>query len=427
VLALGARVISPRRNAGTGELHSHFILEVSDGRPPATRVPILVIGETTQMQDSTMRLLRDLIAIDSVNPSLVPGGAGETGVAARAADEMRAIGLDVEVTEIVPGRPNVVGVMEGPRPGPCLMFCGHLDTVGVTGMKAPFDPVERDGRIYGRGSQDMKGGLAAMVGAASRLAASGGIKAGRLILAGVADEEYASIGAESLVTRWKADAAVVTEPTDLIVAIGHKGFSWLEISTQGRAAHGSRPRDGRDAILRMGRVMSRLEQLDRDLQSRTPNPVLGTGSLHASLIEGGREMSTYPDRCVLKMERRTIIGESLDTALDEVRLILEELKRQDTDFEASVTFMFGREPYQIAEGHQLTHAICEAVLATGRDARHSGMSFWTDAAILGSAGIPTVIFGPGGAGLHGIEEYVIAEEVLACSDALAHLAAGFCI
>jgi acetylornithine deacetylase len=307
------------------------------------------------------------------------------------------------------------------------MLCGHLDTVGVIGMKAPFDPVERDGRIYGRGSQDMKGGIAAIIGAAARLAAAGGIKAGRLILAGVVDEEYASIGADALVTQWKADAAVITEPTDLIVAVGHKGFSWVEITTEGRAAHGSRPGDGRDAILRMGRVMSRLEQLDRQLQSRPPNPALGTGSLHASLIEGGREISTYPDRCVLKIERRTIIGEPIDIALREAQLILDELKGQDPEFSASASLMFGREPYQIAEGHPLTQAIVKAASSTGREARQSGMSFWTDAAILGAAGIPTVIFGPGGEGLHGIEEYVIADEVLACRDVLAKLAGGFCV
>jgi len=378
------------------------------------------------VRDSTLSLLRDLITIDSVNPSLIPGGAGEAGVAGRAADEMRAIGLDVEVSEASPGRPNVVGVMEGSRPGPSLMFCGHLDTVGVAGMKAPFDPAERDGRIYGRGSQDMKGGVAAMIGAAGRLSATGGIKAGRLIVAGVADEEYASLGADALVKSWKADAAVITEPTDLIVATGHKGFSWVEVTTEGRAAHGSRPLDGRDAIMRMGRVLTRLERLDRELQSGSPSPALGTGSLHASLIEGGREISTYPDRCVLKMERRTIVGESVEIALIEARLILEDLKKEDPEFDGSARLLFGRDPYQISDGHPLTDAISKAVSSTGRNVSQSGMSFWTDAAILGKAGIPTVIFGPGGAGLHSIEEYVIAEEVLACRDALINLALGFC-
>jgi acetylornithine deacetylase len=378
------------------------------------------------MSDPTINLLRDLIAIDSVNPSLVAGGAGEGEVASMVAKEMRGIGMDVEVTEVAPGRPNVVGVLEGRAQGKSLMFCGHIDTVGVEGMSSPFDPIERDGRIYGRGSGDMKAGVAAMIEAARSLVNSGGIKAGRLIVAAVVDEEYASIGAESLVKKWSADAAVVTEPTDLIVSIGHKGFSWIEIETEGRAAHGSRPLEGRDAILRMGRVLSRLEKLDRRLQSQTPHPVLGTPSLHGSLIDGGREWSTYPDRCTLKMERRTIIGESPETALNEVQEILTELSHEDSEFKGSAQLMFSRQPYETPAGHDLPQKLESALSDIGRGAKRAGMTYWTDAAILGEAGIPSVIFGPGGAGYHGIEEYVRVEEVLACRDALTRLANDFC-
>ncbi|HEY7545897.1 MAG TPA: M20/M25/M40 family metallo-hydrolase, partial [Blastocatellia bacterium] len=286
------------------------------------------------MTDTTIKFLRDLVAIDSVNPSLVEGGAGEREIASRVVDEMRSFSMDAEMREISPDRFNAVGVLEGRASGRSLMMCGHIDTVGVAGMKAPFDPAERDGRIYGRGSQDMKGGVAAMIDAARKIAQSGGLKAGRIIIAAVADEEYKSIGAEALVKEWKADAAVITEPTDLVIGIGHRGFSWVEVETLGRAAHGSRPRDGRDAILRMGRVLARLESLDRHLQSRPAHPLLGTGSLHASLIGGGREMSTYPDRCTLHLERRTVVGESETVALDEVEEILSTLKKEDEEFEA---------------------------------------------------------------------------------------------
>lgn len=378
------------------------------------------------MTDSTIKLLCDLVSIDSVNPSLVPGGAGEGEIAGAVAAELRAAGLDVEVEDAAPGRPNVVGVLEGSNPGRSLMLCGHLDTVGVEGMHAPFDPVERDGRLYGRGAQDMKGGVAAMLGAARKLAESGGPRAGRLIVAAVADEEYASAGAEALVKRWRADAAVVTEPTDLVVSVGHKGFSWVEVVTRGRAAHGSRPREGRDAILRMGRVLARLEALDRELQAREPHPVLGTASLHGSFVSGGRELSTYPDRCLMQMERRTTAGERMEVALEEVSEILEGLRREDPEFEASARFMFGRPPYETPSGHELPRALEAALGATGRIARRAGMSFWTDAAILGHAGTPAVIFGPGGDGLHGLEEYVRVDEVLACRDALYELARNFC-
>ncbi|MGI8837074.1 MAG: ArgE/DapE family deacylase [Pyrinomonadaceae bacterium] len=379
------------------------------------------------MSETTMKLLRDLVAIDSVNPSLVPGGAGEKEIARFVAAEMRSIGMEVEVTEVAPGRPNVVGVLEGRATGRSLMFCGHLDTVGVERMDAPFDPVERDGRLYGRGSGDMKGGVAAMIEAARSVANSGGLKAGRLIVAAVVDEEYASIGAEALVKNWHADAAVVTEPTDLVVAVGHKGFSWVEITTEGRAAHGSRPLEGRDAILRMGRVLHLLEGHDRRLQSRTPHAILGTASLHASLIRGGRELSTYPDRCSLQIERRTISGESGQTALNEVEGILSTLREEDPEFEASGRLMFERPPYETPYEHSLPGMLESAIENVGHKSKRAGMTYWTDAAVLGRAGIPSVIFGPGGEGYHGLEEYVRVDEVLACREALANLAFSFCV
>ncbi|MDQ3419881.1 MAG: M20/M25/M40 family metallo-hydrolase, partial [Acidobacteriota bacterium] len=219
------------------------------------------------MPDPCIELLARLVSIDSVNPSLVDEAAAETGVAAAIADHLRGLGLEVHLQDVAPGRPNVIGVLDSGLPGPSLMFCGHTDTVGVEGMAAPFTPSIRDGRLYGRGSQDMKGGVAAMIDAA-RVVRERGLNRGRLIIAAVVDEEFESIGADALVKEWRADAAVVTEPTDLQIGIGHKGFAWFEIETAGRAAHGSRPKDGRDAILRMGRVLARLEALDRSLQAR---------------------------------------------------------------------------------------------------------------------------------------------------------------
>ncbi|MBP1596975.1 MAG: argE 1 [Acidobacteria bacterium] len=376
--------------------------------------------------DDTIRLLRDLVAVDSVNPSLVPGGAGESRIAGLIAGELRSLGLTVNEMEAVPGRPNVVGVLEGARPGLSLMFCGHMDTVGVAGMEAPFDPVVRGGRLYGRGAQDMKGGLAAMMGAARGITESGGLEAGRLIVAAVADEEYASVGAESLVQDWHADAAVIAEPTDLVIATGHKGFSWAEVVTHGIAAHGSRPAEGCDAILHMGRVLQRLENLDRRLQAGPPHPVMGTASLHASFISGGREFSTYPDRCALQMERRTIAGEPEDAVLRELETILEDLRTQDGKFRAQARLLFSRRPYETPASHFLPSALVNALAKTGREPRCGGVSFWTDAGVLGHAGIPCVIFGPGGAGLHSQEEYVNLDEVLACRDALLELVRSLC-
>jgi acetylornithine deacetylase len=374
--------------------------------------------------DRALQLLKELIAVDSINPSLVHGAAGEASVARAIAEAMRGMGFTVETQDVVPGRPNVVGTLEGRVPGRSLMFCGHIDTVGVTGMKAPFNPVERDGRIYGRGSQDMKSGVAAMIDAARVIKDGGGLDAGRIVIACVVDEEHASIGADALVTRWRADGAVVTEPTDLQVAIAHKGFEWVEVETEGRAAHGSRPREGRDAIRLMGRVLQGLDAIDRGLQKNAPHALLGTASLHASLIEGGRELSSYPDRCHLQMERRTIPGEAPGAASTEVDELLTRLRAEDPDFKATHREMFARSSYEIAADHELPLAMLRA--HGDRNAQAIGMSFWTDAAILGDAGIPSILFGPTGAGLHSVEEWVETASVLKCRDALVALARGWC-
>ena len=382
--------------------------------------------------DPAIDLLRALVAIDSVNPSLVPGARGEAEIGRMLAERLGAIGLTVHVHEVAPGRSNVVGVLDGRRAGRSLMLCGHVDTVGVAGMGRPFDPIERDGRVYGRGSQDMKSGVAAMVDAARVLVQGGGLDAGQLLIACVVDEEHGSIGADALVTRWRADGAVVTEPTDLAIAIAHKGFEWVEIETEGRAAHGSRPRDGRDAIRLMARVLGELDALDRTLQSRAVHPLLGAASLHASLIHGGRELSSYPDRCHLQMERRTIPGEQPGCAGREVVDILARLSAADPDFKAASRAMFARSPYEIAADHPFVAAMRAAaaeqltVHSSTLKADVTGMSFWTDASVLGDAGIPALLFGPVGAGLHGVEEWVDVQSVIVCRDALVRLARSWC-
>lgn len=378
------------------------------------------------MNDPVLGLLRDLVAIDSVNPALVPGGAGEAAIAEHVARVMRGAGLDVAVAEAAPGRPNVVGVVEGRSPGRTLLLCGHLDTVGVEGMRDPFTPVVRDGRLHGRGAQDMKSGVAAMIDAAARLARRGGLPAGRLVVAAVADEEHASLGADALVRDHAADGAVVTEPTDLRMATCHKGFEWVEVETRGRAAHGSRPADGRDAILRMGRVLDRLEVVNARLAEGPSHPLLGAASLHASTIAGGREFSVYPDRCRLSFERRTLLGEAPDAGLAEAQAILDGLARDDPEFEGSARPVFTRPPHELSVGHPLCRALARVLDRRGESAEPIGMSFWTDAAILARAGIPAVLFGPRGAGLHGREEHVEMDSVLACRDVLVDLARDFC-
>ena len=262
----------------------------------------------------------------------------------------------------------------------------------------------------------MKGGVAAMIAAASELSTSW--SRGRLIVAAVADEEYLSVGAEALVRAWHADVAIVTEPTDLRLAIGHKGFAWVEVVAHGRAAHGSRPDEGRDAIARMGRVLVALEARDRELRARAPVAFQGTGSLHASHIHGGRELSSYPDRCTLQMERRTVSGEDEAVVTAEIQALLDRLRTDDPEFEGEARLMGYRPAYALDATHSLPVAACRALGEAGLVTAPTGMSFWTDAAILAGAGIPSVLFGPGGAGLHSTVEYVNVDDVYRCRDVL---------
>ncbi len=369
--------------------------------------------------DPVVRLLEDLVSIDSVNPSLVAGGAGEGQIAGVIAAWLRQAGFDVALRDVAAGRPNVVAVADGAGSGPTRLLCGHTDTVGVEGMSAPFAPVVRDGLLYGRGAQDMKSGVAAMMSAARTWMESGRRGAGKVIVAAVADEEYASLGADALVREWRADEAVIPEPTDLQIGIAHKGFSCAEVVVHGRAAHGSRPAEGRDAIFLMGRLIARLDALDRTLQSSAPHPLLGSPSLHAGTIAGGTSLSVYPAECVLKVERRTLPAEPVTTAVDEVERIVAELTADDPAFRCDVRLVLARPGYELdREADVLRHLEAAATARLGVRPR-AGLSYWTDAAILGAAGTPTAIFGPRGHGLHSIEEAVVLEDVVGCRDVLA--------
>jgi acetylornithine deacetylase len=258
----------------------------------------------------------------------------------------------------------------------------------------------------------MKGGVAAMMSAAAAIAARGGLASGRLIVAAVVDEEHSSIGADALVKTWRADGAIVTEPTELAIAVGHKGFAWVGITVEGRAAHGSRPAEGQDAILRLGTGAE---------PARSPGPrAPGAAAAPAGRdrvaprvdCRRGRELSSYPDRATLQMERRILPSEPESTAIAEVQGILDALTREDATFRGSAEAMFSRPAYEVPPDHELPRALAAALARAGGTPRTTGASFWTDAAVLGHAGIPSILFGPGGAGLHSIEEYVNVADVI---------------
>ncbi len=377
---------------------------------------------TTLPPGDSVALLRQLVRLDSRNPSLVPGAPGEGAVAHALADTLRAWGFAVELQPAAPGRANVVARVGTPG-GRSLMFNGHLDVVGVEGMvHAPFTAEERDGRLYGRGSCDMKGGVAAMCGAAARAAAAG--LDGELIVAAVVDEEYESLGTRALVAAGvRADAAIVTEPTRLAVNPAHRGFVWVELAFRGRAAHGSRYDIGVDAIRHAGLVLAALDQVQRSVLDRRTHPLLGHASLHASTIAGGAGWSTYPDRCTLRLERRTMPGETTDEVMAQVHGACDQVRAWDPSLDVDVTHILTQRPSDVALEAPVVRALERAMRAEGEPVLHEGMTAWTDAALLNDAGIPAICYGPGDISLaHADEEWIPLDEVERATRVLARLA-----
>jgi acetylornithine deacetylase len=369
--------------------------------------------------DELADLLSELVAIDSVNPELIPGAAGEREIAGFVAEWLRRAGLEVYVEEVAPARPNVVGVARGSGGGRTLLLNAHTDTVGVAGMEAPFAPRVEDGRLYGRGAYDMKAGLAAAM-LAARDAARLGLR-GDVVVAAVADEEVASIGTEGLVRSGRADAAIVTEPTGLAIGVAHRGFVALEVEVEGRAAHGSRPDLGIDAIAKTGRILVGLEELDRSLRAEPPHPLLGTGSAHASVISGGQEYSSYPASCTLQAERRTIPGETIEQVDAEVEAIVAQARAADPELRATWRRVFSREPFEIAADDPFVELVRRRA-----DTDVAGLPFWADSALLAAAGIPTVLFGPGGEGAHAEVEWVDLASAECCRKVLVAVAGELC-
>ena len=359
------------------------------------------------MPASLGELAAALVAIDSVNPALVPGGAGEREIASFVADWCLAQGFDVEV--LGDERPSVVATKRGSGGGRSLLLNGHLDTVGVAGMEAPLDPRIEDDRLYGRGAYDMKGALAAILLAASDVK---GLR-GDVIVTLVADEELASIGTEAVIDCVRADAAIVVEPTELRVAIAHRGFVGFVLETEGIAAHGSRPDLGVDAIAKMGPILVALAELDERLQTGSAHPLVGPGSLHASLIEGGQELSSFPASCVLTGERRTIPGETVEQVERELRAIAGD---------AGLRIIASRDPLTGQPDHPFTELVRN--IADAGD--YTGAPFWTDAALLADAGIPTVLFGPAGEGAHAAVEWVSLTSLDRVRKVIGRVAAAWC-
>jgi acetylornithine deacetylase len=370
-------------------------------------------------------LAAKLVAVESINPDVVPGGSGEASLAQVVAEWCDRAGLEATLSEAAPGRPNVVAIARGRGGGRSLMLNAHLDTVGVAGMSDPFTPRLEGGRLYGRGAYDMKGSLAACMLGVARARRDG--LSGDVVLTAVADEEFASVGTEAIASSMQADAAIVTEPTELELAVAHRGFVHVEIETVGRAAHGSRPHLGIDAIAKMGRVLVGIEDLDRRLRAHPSHPYVGSGSVHASLIEGGQEFSSYPARCVVQAERRTIPGETVAHVDAELAEIVGAAGDGDQDFTAHVRVLASREPFETPEDSEHVRVVRRcAAQVLGAEPELVGVSFWADSALLADAGIPTVLFGPRGEGAHAEVEWVDVASLEQCLEIYAAVAAEIC-
>lgn len=376
--------------------------------------------------DDPVTLLKQLVAINSVNPDLVDEGMGEAEIADFCAGWFKARGFEVHRVEERPGRPSIVGISRGTGGGRSLMFNGHIDTVSISDYDGDaLAATQWDGRLYGRGSFDMKGGVAAMMVAAAR-AKSKGLR-GDILVACVADEEFASFGTEQVVARFSADAAIVTEPSHLELTTSHRGFLWCEVTVTGRAAHGSRPDLGIDAIAKAGKFLTALELYDKSLRANPTHPTLGSGSVHASLISGGKEIASYPAECRISLERRTIPGETAAVVTAELQKILDDIAEEDANFRASLNLGLERPPFAVGEEQAIVIALdCAATKVMGSKPVRRGEPFWTDCAILQAAGIDSVMFGAGGGGAHAPTEWADAQSVRDLASILTETAIAFC-
>jgi acetylornithine deacetylase len=378
-------------------------------------------------RDYTVRTLADLVRINSINPSIAPDGPGEAEIAAYVAAALGALGLETAVHEPERRRPTAVGTLRGAGGGRSLMLNAHADTVGVEGMPEPFSAFIRDGKLYGRGAHDMKGSLASSIGAAKALVDAGVRLRGDLVIAAVADEEYGSLGTADLIERYRVDAAIVTEPTNLDICLAHKGYVWIEVETIGKAAHGSRFTEGVDANMRMGRFLAELDKLERSLRAGPAHPLVGPPSLHAAIVSGGSGLSTYAAACTLKIERRTIPGETEADSVGEIQAIVDRLAAADPTFRAKVKPFFARHPFEVSPGAEIVKVLGRAARETlGHQPAFVGDTPWMDSALLADAGIETVVMGPCGAGEHSIEEWVDLESVIAMAEILARTAIAYC-
>jgi len=360
-----------------------------------------------------VQTLADLVRINSVNSSY-DGGPGEGEIAAWIRKFCEARGIETWEQEVFPGRPNVLARLPGRDSSRRVILEAHTDTVSVKGMTiAPFDPVIKDGRLYGRGSCDTKAGLATMMHALASLKEEGITPPCEVILAAVVDEEYSYRGVVKLCEDIRADAALVAEPTEMRVAIATKGVLRCRIVVHGRSAHSSKPHLGVNAINHMARVIATIEA-DNECMAATRHPLVGSGTCNIGVITGGVQVNFVPDHCAIEIDRRLLPGERAEEALRHYQRVLEGLAAQHPGLRAEIErpLLLVDEGLDTAADSPVVHAATAALRDLGLNGEPCGVPFGCDASKLARAGIPSIVFGPGSIDrAHTTEEYIELDQV----------------
>jgi acetylornithine deacetylase len=374
-----------------------------------------------------IKTLRDLVSINSINPSLDKNGNGEEEIGLYIWNTLKSMQVESEIILLSPKRVNVIGTLRGSSTGKSLMINAHMDTVGVEGMDEPFSATIHNGKLYGRGAYDMKGSIAAMFGIAKAIKDKKIILHGDVLLTFVADEEYESIGTCDVLRHYKTNAAIVTEPTDLRICIGHRGFGVYKIKTKGKIAHGGLQQEGIDANTKMGLLLAELDKLANKIAIEKIHPLCGRASLHVPLIEGGQSLFIYSGECTIQVERRTLPGEREDDILRELNEIIDIVSTRDKNFHAEIEPFLWRDPYEVSKDADIVKALTRsATKVIGTESSYIGHSWWEDSALIGREGINTVIIGPRGAGIHQQVEWVEIQSVFDLSNILYETIVDYC-
>ena len=361
---------------------------------------------TNALGAAAEQLTCDLVAIDSVNPGLVPGAAGERNAVALLQQRLDAAGFHTEIFGSAE-RPSLVAIYDG-GPGRSVVLNGHLDTVGVDGMPEPFAARIEGTKLIGRGTSDMKGGVAGMVVAAEALAAQG--VAGRIVLALVADEEDASIGTEELIAHGvTGDVCIVGEPSWMNIAVAHRGFAVTKVSITGKAAHSSQPQHAVDAIAGLGRLITAVHAANDALSKAQPHQYLEPAAFAVTVVNGGSAPFTIAAHADAIVEKRTLPGETGESVVAEVQAMLDDIATLDSSFDARVELVMARDAWEVVEDSAASELI--GCLQRQQPADRVGAPYWMESALWDAAGVPSVVFGPAGGGMHAINEWVELDQL----------------